>query len=580
MMSLPPLLLAVVVLYKQSLSESLTIKSLQQNLDRNGSMLDLYIYDNSPEPQATAASFYWQSFHVYYHHDPQNPGVSKAYNAAARKAETLHKEWLLLLDQDTRFENDLLETFAAAIAKNPEIKLFAPYLKLKNDLGHESGLIFSPYRVKHQRGYPPGKILPGVHLLRQYSPVNSGMLVQLQLFKEVGGYNEKVKLDFSDFQFIDKVRPLSPLFFLIPAVGWQSYSNDEPSVEKQQERFKQYLQDALHANKHSLAARIGFFYAVTRHAIGLSVKMKDASFLTLYYRYYLYLLISSQHNLQDRQEMQNHQDQLELNYQHRESAQQKIQQQRLKSQLWLRPLEGAHHSVCMATYNGEKYIAAQIASILSQIGPQDELIIADDGSTDQTVAVIRSFKDPRIKLYQDYVFLDPIKNFEYALQQSSGECIFLADQDDIWLEGKYKQQLAQLEKYALVVSDSIIVNAQLEVLHPSFFEYFNSGPGIIKNIFRSSYYGSCMAFRRAVLEAALPFPDTKEIGHDLWLGLVAEFRFSVLFFRQPLVQYRRHDAVFTSEKVGKSRRSFTRKIYGRMVMIRELFKFLTRPKSV
>ena len=93
-----------------------------------------------------------------------------------------------------------------------------------------------------------------------------------------------------------------------------------------------------------------------------------------------------------------------------------------------------YHSVCMATYNGEKYIAAQIISILAQIGPDDELIISDDGSTDKTVEIIKTFRDPRIKLYQDHVFRDPIKNFQHALTKSSGRYIFLADQDDVWME--------------------------------------------------------------------------------------------------------------------------------------------------
>ncbi len=236
----------------------------------------------------------------------------------------------------------------------------------------------------------------------------------------------------------------------------------------------------------------------------------------------------------------------------------------------------ANHSVCMATYNGEKYIAMQITSILGQIGQQDELIISDDGSTDHTVAIINAFQDPRIKLFQDKSFRDPIKNFEYALEQSTGTSIFLSDQDDVWMDNKYELILQQLLVYDLVVSDSVIVDKQLRVVHPSFFEYFGSGRGIIKNIIRSSYYGSCMAFNRPVLEAALPFPDTKEIGHDLWLGLVAELKFSVLFLKVPLLKYRRHEATFTSQSVGKSSRKLTQMIYGRLLMIREILRFKLR----
>jgi len=237
------------------------------------------------------------------------------------------------------------------------------------------------------------------------------------------------------------------------------------------------------------------------------------------------------------------------------------------------------HSVCMATFNGEKYIAAQIESILSQLSPHDELIISDDGSTDQTISIIKAFRDSRIKLFQDHVFRDPIKNFEHALRKSRGKYIFLSDQDDVWMEGKYTRMLQQLEKYDLVISDSLIVDQELKVLHPSFFDYFSSGSGLLKNMYKSSYYGSCMAFNRSVLEAALPFPDTREIGHDLWIGLVAELKFSVFFFREPLIKYRRHEAVFTSKRVGKSRRNLIQMLNGRFTMAKEILKFLARSKS-
>jgi len=234
------------------------------------------------------------------------------------------------------------------------------------------------------------------------------------------------------------------------------------------------------------------------------------------------------------------------------------------------------NSVCMATYNGERFIIDQISSILGQIGEHDELIISDDGSADQTVALIKTINDPRIKLLTGHTFRDPIKNFQFALQQAKGQYIFLSDQDDVWMEHKYKSMLKQLESYDLVISDSVIVDESLEVLHPSFFAYFNSGKGVLKNMIKSSYYGSCMAFNQKVLQSALPFPDTKEIGHDLWLGLVAELKYTVLFYQVPLLKYRRHTSAFTPLVVGKSKRKISQMIYGRIIMIREVVKFLIK----
>ena len=235
-------------------------------------------------------------------------------------------------------------------------------------------------------------------------------------------------------------------------------------------------------------------------------------------------------------------------------------------------------SVCLASYNGEKFILEQINSILIQLQDKDELIISDDSSTDNTIAIINSIQDPRIKLLANNKFRDPIQNFQHALKFANGKFIFLSDQDDVWIEGKYVQLLQLLNKYNLVISDSKIVDENLDVLHPSFFKYFNSGKGIVKNMMKSCYYGSCMAFRRNVLEAALPFPDTKEIGHDLWIGLVAEMIGAVYFYPKPLLLYRRHDTAFTPVNVGKSTRTTYQMLHGRVIMLKEVVKFYLKYK--
>ena len=67
-------------------------------------------------------------------------------------------------------------------------------------------------------------------------------------------------------------------------------------------------------------------------------------------------------------------------------------------------------SVCMGTYNGEKYIREQIQSILSQLNENDEIIISDDSSTDQTISIIEEFEDLRIKLFESNTYRSPIYN--------------------------------------------------------------------------------------------------------------------------------------------------------------------------
>ena len=98
-------------------------------------------------------------------------------------------------------------------------------------------------------------------------------------------------------------------------------------------------------------------------------------------------------------------------------------------------------SVCLATYNGEKYIKEQLDSILPQLSANDEIIISDDNSTDDTINIIRSLNDERIKIYVNKT-KGIVKNFENALNNASGDIIFLSDQDDVWKNDKVKKILS------------------------------------------------------------------------------------------------------------------------------------------
>lgn len=103
-------------------------------------------------------------------------------------------------------------------------------------------------------------------------------------------------------------------------------------------------------------------------------------------------------------------------------------------------------SVCMATYNGEKYIEQQIASILAQLSENDELIVSDDGSSDHTTDILARYgTDRRIRVLHGG-FHSPIYNFEHAIKQAQGDYIFMADQDDVWLPGRVAETLKMHEQ--------------------------------------------------------------------------------------------------------------------------------------
>ena len=213
-------------------------------------------------------------------------------------------------------------------------------------------------------------------------------------------------------------------------------------------------------------------------------------------------------------------------------------------------------SVCIPTYNGENYIRRQLETILTQLGENDEVIISDDSSTDETLSIIASFNDRRIQVLKGNTFKSPIFNLENALKHANGEYIFLADQDDIWLENKVADILPLLQKHEIIISDCTVVNAKEEVIAPSFFKIANSGRGFWKNLCKNTYIGCCMAFRRSVKEIVLPFPENIPM-HDSWIALNIDYRGgSILFFDKPCILYRRHESNASSYRVSQPLSSF------------------------
>ena len=199
----------------------------------------------------------------------------------------------------------------------------------------------------------------------------------------------------------------------------------------------------------------------------------------------------------------------------------------------------ARISVCIACYNGERFIKRQIHSILFQLAEDDEVIISDDGSTDETLSIINSFEDERIFLTSNKGTPGLVGNFEEALKEATGDYVFLADQDDVWLPGKVASMTSLLHVYDLVLSDCVVVNEKNELIQLSFFRFRGSRPGFWYNMYKNSYMGCCMAFRREVLLYALPFPHRIHM-HDWWIGLLVEVKGKVYFHTQPTINYVRH----------------------------------------
>ena len=241
-------------------------------------------------------------------------------------------------------------------------------------------------------------------------------------------------------------------------------------------------------------------------------------------------------------------------------------------------------SVCMATYNGERFIKQQIDSILPQLSKDDELIISDDGSTDSTLDIIATYNDERIKILNHQKnpnfakikysrnFYYATENFENALKIANGDYIFLSDQDDIWKENRIKRILAELCSSDCVMCNYDVIDSNNRIIYEKFLKKNPISPRLIQNIVASRFTGCCMSFNRAVLQYILPFPK-KLLAHDFWIGCLANKKFKFSFIDEPLHLYRR-TGNNVSPSVTGSENNLLYKFTYRLVFLLQIFKRL------
>lgn len=231
-------------------------------------------------------------------------------------------------------------------------------------------------------------------------------------------------------------------------------------------------------------------------------------------------------------------------------------------------------SVCMATYNGEAFVREQLTSILSQLSATDEVLVADDGSSDATLEIIQNLNDSRITVLAPAPKnLGPTYNLERALARAKGDFIFLADQDDLWLENKVSKVLAE---FADPTVNCVLHNAYFYAQNANgtwergrrLFEVRPPRHGIWASVFKNSFTGCCMAFRREVLDLALPFPQGLPM-HDQWLGICAEKTKKARFLNEPLLEYRQH-AQNATALLERNKASLAQKILWRLSLLRIL----------
>ena len=235
--------------------------------------------------------------------------------------------------------------------------------------------------------------------------------------------------------------------------------------------------------------------------------------------------------------------------------------------------------IVLATYNGEKYLVQQLDSIIAQTHNNWRLLISDDGSTDDTLAVIKKYSetDQRIVLVNKDRQGGVVHNFIKALEYVDADYIMFCDQDDYWMPEKIMHLMVTIDNETklignipvLVFSDLIIVDENLNILDESFYE--STGLNPLNNLdscfllWRSTVYGCSVMFNRALYNIAYPFSPEVTM-HDQWFALIASISGRIVYTDKRLVYYRQHE----NNIVGAKRKNFMECFKGALDSIKKI----------
>lgn len=224
-------------------------------------------------------------------------------------------------------------------------------------------------------------------------------------------------------------------------------------------------------------------------------------------------------------------------------------------------------SVCMATYNGQRYIQEQMASILEQLGQDDEVVVVDDCSTDATLSTIAAFNDPRIKVFKNAHNSGHVASFSRVLSLGEGETLIMADQDDLWLPRRVSKMVA-----ALASPEHKCLSSNSEFMHDTGarMRYDCEGvtaasstdyAGNIWSIFtgRRRYYGCAMAISKDFRSVILPIPAYVE-SHDLWIAMAGNMARANVHLDDATLVRRVH-----GNNASIAKRPLVRKLWSRVI---------------
>jgi len=236
----------------------------------------------------------------------------------------------------------------------------------------------------------------------------------------------------------------------------------------------------------------------------------------------------------------------------------------------------------MATYNGSRYVAQQLTSILDQLDEDDEVVVVDDASSDDTRDIVAACGDHRVQLHRLPVNRGYAAAFEAALERASGEHVVLSDQDDLWPPGRLVAMQRALGTASVVVGNVAVLGTDAPLRGPfgqrewRLPEDPSHRVRILAGLALSNvpYFGSAMAFRSDFLPVLLPYPASARELPDAWIAINGLVRGTIAHLEQDVVLHRLHGANATG--TIRSPRAVLR---GRLLFVQMLREALRRRGS-
>ena len=223
-------------------------------------------------------------------------------------------------------------------------------------------------------------------------------------------------------------------------------------------------------------------------------------------------------------------------------------------------------SIALCTCNGMPWLENQLDSILNQTLLPTEMIVCDDRSTDNTLSILRVFKERApfkviIKINSERVGF--CRNFEGAIKECNEEIIFLCDQDDVWKPNKIERYIREFDRdddLMLVASNSeLLVDGNARSKQDLWKRYhlsrrrriaFNKSEiPIVESVKFSAILGHTIAIRKKVVSLLSPIPLA---GHDYWIFLLASCLGRVYLIDTCLTEYRLHSGQQCAGIIGEN----------------------------